>query len=134
MTTHYSGALRTEGKHLKSGTTLITDPPIDNHGKGEAYSPTDLLCAALSSCMITIMGIYAQKETIDISGMKAEITKTMSASPRRISEIKIEITLPDDKILVLTEKNKSDLKHAAHTCPVALSIHPDLKQNVEFNF
>lgn len=134
MTTLYLGDLKTEGKHLLSGTTLITDPPIDNNGKGESYSPTDLLSAALSSCMITIMGIYAKKESIDVVGLKADITKIMAPNPRRVSEIVIAMSLPENKIGGLSEKNKQELKHAAHTCPVALSLHPDLKQTIRFNF
>ncbi len=134
MTTQYLGKLKTEGTHLNSGTKLITDPPLDNNGKGESYSPTDLLCAALSSCMITIMGILANKENLDISDMKAVVTKIMVANPRRVSEIIIDMTLPEDKVLLLSTKNKADLKHAAHTCPVALSIHPDIKQSISFNF
>ena len=134
MTTVYLGELQTEGTHLKSGTKLLTDPPIDNNGKGLAYSPTDLLSAALSSCMITIMGILAQKEGLDIVGLKADITKIMVANPRRVSEIVIDMVLPENKVALLSEKNRADLKHAAHTCPVALSIHPDIKQKVSFNF
>jgi putative redox protein len=134
MTTFYPGELRTEGTHLLSGTKILTDPPLDNHGKGEAYSPTDLLCAALSSCMITIMGILANKDKLDITGMNAEVTKTMAANPRRVSEIKIDLSLPEQKISLLSEANKEALKKAAHTCPVALSIHPDIKQNISFNF
>ncbi len=134
MTTSYLGDLRTEGTHLKSGNTLITDAPTDNQGKGEAYSPTDLVCAALSSCALTTMGIVANREKIDITEMKAEITKVMAADPRRISEIEIRITLPELKIKLLDDKQKELLKHTAHHCPVAVSLHPDLKQKFSFNF
>jgi putative redox protein len=134
MTTKYLGELRTEGTHLKSGNTLITDAPTDNNGKGEAYSPTDLVCSALSSCMMTIMGIVANRENLDLVGMQADITKVMSAEPRKISEVHIKFTLEQSKINKLTEKERTVLKRAAHTCPVALSLHPDIKQVVEFNF
>ncbi|HVD97695.1 MAG TPA: OsmC family protein [Cytophagaceae bacterium] len=134
MTTTYLGELRTEGKHLKSGNTLVTDAPIDNNGKGEAYSPTDLVCAALSSCILTTMGIVANRDGIDMKGMTAEVTKIMAVSPRRIAEIVVNMKLPEEKVNRLSEKNKQVLKHSAHTCPVALSLHPDTKQTLLFNF
>ena len=129
---NYIGDLRTEAVHLKSGKKIITDAPIDNNGKGEAFSPTDLVCAALSACMMTIMGIKAKQEGIDILGMHSQISKSMTASPRKISEIGIAFVHPNPESL--SESHRKLLKDAAHTCPVALSIHPDIKQNVVFNF
>jgi putative redox protein len=134
MTALYNGDLRTEGTHLKSGNKIITDAPLDNNGKGEAYSPTDLVCAALASCILTTLGILANRENLDIVNMKAEITKVMVSDPRRISEIIIDITLPESTVLKLSDKHKTILKRAAHSCPVALSLHPDIKQNFHFNF
>ncbi len=127
----YLGSLRTESLHIQSGNKLITDAPLDNNGKGEAFSPTDLVCSALCSCMMTIMGIVANREEIDISGMEGDITKVMAANPRRISEVHIHITMPDRE---LSQKQKEVLKRAALTCPVALSLHPDIKQVITFNF
>ncbi|MCS7018115.1 MAG: OsmC family protein [Cytophagales bacterium] len=127
----YLGDLRTESIHIKSGTRIITDAPTDNHGKGEAFSPTDLVCAALASCKMTIMGILANREGIDLQGLSCEIEKVMATNPRRISEIKITFSLPNSQ---LTEKQRTMLINAANTCPVALSLHPDLKRTVVYNF
>jgi len=129
--TSYLGNLRTAPKHLQSGTDIITDAPVDNNGKGEAFSPTDLIAAALGSCMATIMGIVAQKDNFEISGLVWETTKIMSSNPRKIEEIIIDFTwdgAPDD------EKMLQKLKNAARTCPVALSLSADLKQTINFNF
>ena len=124
----YKGDLRTEATHLQSGNTIITDAPVDNEGKGEAFSPTDLVATALASCMITIMGIVARRDGIDIEGTTAEVEKVMSADPRRIGEIRIKIhfSIPIDK------KDKERLERAAHTCPVRKSLHDDLNEIVEF--
>jgi putative redox protein len=129
---NYLGELRTEAEHLKSKEKIITDAPPDNNGKGEAFSPSDLVCSSLASCMITIMGMVAQRENLDIKGLSAEVTKVMVANPRKISEIKIDFFMPGN--VSLSEKQKELLKRAAHTCPVALSIHPEIKQIVSFNF
>jgi putative redox protein len=131
MTGEYMGLLRTQNVHLKSGNTLITDAPPDNKGKGEAFSPTDLVCAALSSCMMTTMGIEAEKDGIDLRGIKTEITKIMAANPRRIQEIQITLSHPG---LQITETQKEKLKHIALHCPVALSLSDNLKQTIVFNF
>ncbi|GAB3826319.1 OsmC family protein [Pontibacter rugosus] len=128
----YSGNLRTTAQHLASGNSIITDAPVDNNGKGEAFSPTDLVSAALGSCMMTIMGIVANRSNIDIEGMEIEITKIMSAEPRRIGEIILNFTMPAGK--TYSDKEKSMLENAAHTCPVALSLHPDIKQTVNFQY
>jgi len=130
-TVEYVGDLRTKGVHLKSGNTITTDAPIDNQGKGEAFSPTDLVSAALSSCMMTIMGQVANREGVDLKGLKTEVVKVMSANPRKIAEIKITFTHPN---LQATEVQKQKLKNAAVTCPVALSLAESLKQTVLFNF
>jgi len=127
----YKGDLRTELTHLGSGNVVITDAPLDNKGRGEAFSPTDLVATALSSCMITIMGILAREHGFSIDGAKAEITKIMDADPRRISEIQIKVYFP---AIEYTQKQKTMLRRAAETCPVALSLHPEIKQVVEFDF
>ena len=128
---YYSGNLRTEATHLKSGNKCITDAPIDNNGKGEAFSPTDLLSTSLGSCMLTIMGIVAERHQINIEGTSVEITKIMETNPRRVVEIVVEIEMPKGNF---TDKEKELLENAAKTCPVAKSLHPDLKQNVIFNY
>ena len=127
----YMGGLRTEVTHLKSGNKVITDAPLDNNGRGEAFSPTDLTCASLNSCMMTLMGILAERENIDLTGLKADIVKVMAASPRKIAEI--QITFTHDS-LVATDTQKEKLKRAALTCPVTLSLNDELKQNIVFNF
>lgn len=131
MTAIYKGDLRTEITHLKSGNRVITDAPPDNNGRGEAFSPTDLTCASLNSCMMTLMGILAQREGIDLKGLTSEIVKVMASNPRKIAEIKISFTHPN---LAATEVQKTKLKRAALTCPVALSLSDSLVQTVEFNF
>ena len=110
----------------------ITDAPVDNNGRGEAFSPSDLVCAALGSCMLTIMGIVAERNSINLEGTKMEITKKMVADPRRISEIVIEFNMPAG--ISYSDKEKALLENAAKTCPVALSLHPDINQNVTFNY
>lgn len=127
----YQGNLRTTLTHLASGQSFITDAPVDNNGRGEAFSPTDTVCAALSSCMMTLMGIYANRENIDLSGLSSTITKHMAADPRRISKIEIDFTWPNPQA---SDHQKMLLKRAALTCPVAYSLHPDIEQVVTFNF
>jgi putative redox protein len=127
----YQGELRTELTHLRSGNKIITDAPPDNNGKGEAFSPTDLACAALSSCMMTLMGIFARSEGIDLAGLRSEIVKIMDNNPRKIAEIQITFTHVN---LVATDVQKEKLKHAALTCPVALSLSENIKQTVTFHF
>jgi uncharacterized OsmC-like protein len=131
MTGFYQGELRTEVTHLRSGNKIITDAPPDNNGKGEAFSPTDLACAALSSCMMTLMGILARREEIDLAGLRSEIVKIMDNNPRKIAEIQITFTHVN---LVASDAQKEKLKHAALTCPVALSLSENIKQTVTFNF
>lgn len=126
----YLGELRTEATHIQSNSLIHTDAPKDNHGKGEAFSPTDLIATALGSCMISVMGIVALKEGITtVEGTIAEVIKVMYAEPRRIGEIHIKITFPKKNF---TDKEKLMYERAAHTCPVAKSLHPDLKQIIEF--
>ncbi len=130
-TVEYMGDLRTQAVHLKSGQSVTTDAPTDNQGKGEAFSPTDLVSSALSSCMMTIMGQVANREGINLKGLKTEVVKIMSANPRKIAEIKITFTHPN---LQATEVQKQKLRNAAVTCPVALSLAESLKQTILFNF
>ena len=124
----YQGKLRTEATHIRSGKSILTDAPVDNQGKGDAFSPTDLVATALGTCMLTVMGIVAQRHGIDMTGTKADVEKVMGKNPRRIAEVKIHIKfknriMPDDRIR---------LERAAHDCPVGNSLHPDLKEMVEF--
>ena len=129
--TKYLGELRTESVHLKSNNSLITDAPLDNNGKGQAFSPTDLLATALATCMITVMGINANKHGLNIDGINCSVTKIMAINPRRVSEIMIEFNFPKNNF---DEKQKEILREAAQNCPVAFSLHPDLVQTVSFNF
>jgi len=130
-TVEYLGNLRTQAKHLKSGNLVVTDAPTDNNGRGEAFSPTDLVCAALSSCMMTIMGMVAEREAIVLKGLITTVVKVMASNPRKIAEVQITFTHP---ALVATEVQKQKLKNAALTCPVALSLAESVKQTVVFNF
>lgn len=127
----YLGDLRTEATHVKSGTKLVTDAPTDNQGKGEFFSPTDLVAASLGSCMITIMGISARNQGFSIDGASWEVTKIMADNPRRIGEIVVELTFPPNGY---TEQQKRVIEHIAKNCPVALSLHPDLKQTVKITY
>ena len=129
--TIYTGELRTQATHLASQNTIITDAPIDNNGKGEAFSPTDLLAASLGSCMLTIMGIAANTHGFSIDGTKISVNKIMTANPRRIGEIVVDFTFPLNSY---NEKEKMLIEKAAATCPVALSLHPDLIQTINFNW
>ena len=129
--TTYLGDLRTEATHIQSGNVIITDAPLDNEGKGEAFSPSDLLTSALGSCMLTIMGITAREQDINIDGTTCSITKIMASDPRRVSEVQITFNFPQGNY---SEKDKTILKRSAETCPVAKSVHPDLIQNLVFNF
>jgi len=121
--------LRTEATHNASKNKIITDAPLDNHGKGEAFSPTDLLSTSLAQCMMTIMGIEADKLGTDLNGTRIEVTKKMTVSPRKVAKIEVVFYLPQT-----TLEFKSELEHAALNCPVALSLSPDLKQHVIFNY
>jgi uncharacterized OsmC-like protein len=127
----YQGNLRTEAIHLKSSKTVITDAPVDNNGKGDAFSPTDLLATSLGCCMVTIMGIIAERNEIKIEGTEIEITKIMESNPRRVSEIIVEFKMPANNY---SDKEKLLLENAARTCPVAESLKAELKQTVIFNY
>ena len=129
--TTYISELRTQATHVQSGTTILTDAPVDNQGKGEYFSPTDLLSASLGSCMLTIMGIAARTHQFNIDGTTVKITKIMVANPRKVGEIVVELNFPANNY---SEKEKKIIENAAKTCPVALSLHPDLKQTVFLNF
>ena len=126
----YQGNFRTEAVHLNSGNTIITDAPVDNEGKGEAFSPTYLVATALASCMLTIMGIIARRDGININGAAAEVEKIMSPNPRRIGKVNIKILFKNQ--LKNTEKEK--LERAAKTCPVSGSLHSNLKETIEFMY
>ena len=125
----YLSELRTEATHLASGMKIITDAPVDNQGKGQAFSPTDLMSTSLATCALTIMGIAANTHHINMAGTKAEVTKIMAANPRRVAEIHVTFTFPE---ITYTDKEKAILENAAKTCPVALSVNPSLIQKMEF--
>ncbi|MGN0033631.1 MAG: OsmC family protein [Candidatus Limimorpha sp.] len=127
----YKGNLHNEITHLQSGNCIQTDAPTDNHGMGAAFSPTDLVCASLAACMMTIMGINAQNQQINIDGTTYEVSKTMSANPRRIGQIDIVFTFPP---MQYSDKQKVILRKAAESCPVGKSLHPDVKINMIMNF
>jgi len=126
----YKGDLRTEATHLQSGNVILTDAPVDNKGKGEAFSPTDLLATSLGNCMLTIMGIAAAERELNIEGTTCSITKIMAANPRRVGEIHAVINIPGN----YTDKEKAVLENAAKTCPVFYSLHPDIKKEISFNY
>ncbi len=127
----YLGNLRTRSEHLPSGTEILTDAPVDNNGKGEAFSPTDLVSSALASCMVTIMGIVAARHELNLDELSWEVTKIMQSNPRKIQEIVVDFKWEnpvDDPALI------QKLKNAAKTCPVALSLDPAIRQTINFNF
>jgi putative redox protein len=126
----YTGNLRTEATHLKSKQTIITDAPTDNNGKGEAFSPTDLLSTSLVSCMITLMGIAANNHDFELGKIEANMRKHMANSPRKVAKIEIEMCVYGN----YSEKEKIILDKAARTCPVALSLNPDIEQFLEITF
>ena len=126
----YVGDLRTVCIHLQSGTQILTDAPTDNHGKGEAFSPTDLVATALGSCMVSIMGIKSKDLNVDLKDSTVSITKIMQAEPRKIAKIEVILNMA----IEASEKNKTILERAAITCPVLLSLHPDIEKDVVFNW
>ena len=127
----YIGGLRTEAMHVKSGQIILTDAPTDNQGRGEAFSPTDLLATSLGACAITVVGIAAQTHGFDVDGTTISITKIMTSDPRRVGEVIVELNFPAVKY---SEKEKSIIRHTINTCPVSKSLHPDLKQTFIINF
>jgi putative redox protein len=128
----YEGDLRTVARHLQSGNEIETDAPVDNQGKGERFSPTDLVATALGACMATVMGIKSRDMQVDLRGMKLSILKIMKPDPRRIAGVNIVFEFPAG--LQVDDKQRAILERTAHTCPVMYSIHPDLEVKVEFNW
>ncbi len=129
--TVYLGDLRTEITHLQSGNKIVTDAPTDNHGKGEFFSPTDMFAASLASCILTIMGLSAKTYGFDIDGTEVMTTKVMGTNPRRVVEIIVEMTFPHNRY---TDKERKLMELAANECPVANSLHPDIKKTITFKF
>lgn len=126
----YLGDLRTSSVHLQSGTEILSDAPKDNHGKGEAFSPTDLLANALGSCMISIMAIKSRDLDLDLTGSTIDVTKIMQAEPRKIAKIKIVMNMS----IATDEKNKTILERVAMNCPVLLSLNPDIEKDITFHW
>lgn len=128
---HYTGGLRTTCTHLKSGNSFETDAPTDNHGKGERFSPTDLMATSLATCMITVMGIKARTMGFDLDGVTIEVLKIMKQDPRRVGGIDLHFHIPAN-LLKLEEKTISILKNTGETCPVIKSIHPDIEVKIDW--
>jgi uncharacterized OsmC-like protein len=127
----YTGGLRTECEHLRSGDRFITDAPVDNNGLGQAFSPTDTVATGLASCMLTMMGIKARDmQGVVLKGSSAEVTKHMTTDPRRISKIEVALTLPAG----ISERDRKVLTHTAKTCPVLYSLHPDIEKVISFEW
>jgi len=126
----YKGNLRCEAEHLQSKSTIETDAPTDNRGKGERYSPTDLLCVSLTTCMLTTMGIKAADLKVDIDNAKADVTKHMASDPRRVAKIEVSVTLPKN----IDEKERLILERAGNNCPVAKSVHPDIELALKYDW
>ena len=128
----YEGELHTVARHLQSGTEIETDAPTDNQGRGERFSPTDLVATALAACMATTMGIKSRDLQVELKGMKLSVLKIMKPDPRRIAGVNIVFEFPDN--LQVDEKQRAILERTAHTCPVMQSIHPDMEVKIEFNW
>ncbi len=126
----YTGELRTTCTHIGSGNSFITDAPLDNNGLGQAFSPTDTVATGLATCILTMMGIKANNLNVKIDNSTAEVTKHMSANPRRISKIEVNLKLPSN----IGDKERKILIHTANTCPVHYSLHPDIEKNITFNW
>ncbi len=126
----YTGNLRTTCVHLRSGDSFITDAPVDNNGLGQAFSPTDTIATGLASCMLTMMGIKARDLDIDLTNATAEVTKHMTADPRRISKISVVLSLPSS----FSDKQRKNLENTARTCPVLYSLHPEIEKVISFNW
>jgi uncharacterized OsmC-like protein len=126
----YVGDLRKVCIHLQSGSQIVTDATTDNHGKGEAFSPTVLVATALGSCMVSIMGIKSRDLDVDLKDSTVSITKIMQSEPRKIAKIEVILNMS----IETSEKNKTILERAAMTCPVLLSLHPDIEKDVVFNW
>ena len=128
----YEGQLHCQATHTKSGTIIETDAPVDNRGKGERFSPTDLLCVSLGTCIITTMGIKATDMGIDLTGAILEVTKHMVADPRRVGRIDVTLRFPAG--LKLEEKDRIILERSGNNCPVQKSIHPDIQSNITYEW
>lgn len=126
----YKGNLRCEAVHLQSKSTIETDAPTDNRGKGERFSPTDLLCVSLGTCMLTTMGIKANDLEIDMANSKADVTKHMASDPRRVAKIEVSVSLPQN----INEKERLILERTGNNCPVAKSIHPDIELVLNYSW
>jgi len=128
-TARYEGQLRTQATHVASGTSIQTDAPVDNHGRGEAFSPTDLVGTALGTCILTTMAIVAERHNVDLVGSTVDVKKIMSSEPpRRIAQFDVDLYLP----ATLSESDRALMERVAHTCPVALSLNPEIRQEVRF--
>ncbi len=127
----YNGGLRTTCTHLRSGSVIETDAPVDNNGKGERFSPTDLMATSLATCMLTVMGIKARSLGFDLTNMKMDVLKIMKADPRRVGGIELTVHIPED-LRTVDEKTRLILKRAALTCPVQLSIHADIEVKMDW--
>ena len=126
----YTGNLRCEAEHIQSRTTIETDAPTDNRGKGEKFSPTDLLCVSLATCMLTTIAIKSRELGVDVTNSEAKVTKHMLGNPRRVGKIEVAVTLPSNG----SESDQKVLERTGDNCPVIKSIHPDIEMNVEFGW
>lgn len=126
----YKGSLRTACEHLKSNSIVETDAPTDNNGNGERFSPTDLVATALASCMLTVMGIKANQAEIKFDNVSASVTKIMGTEPRRISDVNVVVKIAEK----WSDREKEIMENTAKTCPVAKSLHPDINQNISFEY
>ena len=127
----YNGELRTICTHLRSGNSFETDAPVDNNGRGERFSPTDLMSTSLATCMITVMGIKSRTMGLDLDGIKIDVLKIMKADPRRVGSIELTFHIPDE-LKDMDKKTISILKNTGITCPVQLSIHPDIDVKIDW--
>lgn len=130
-TVEYKGDLRTICTHLASGNSFETDAPVDNHGKGERFSPTDLMATSLATCMITVMGIKARTMGFDLNDVKIEVLKIMKSDPRRVGGIELSFHIPET-LINIEEKTKTILKNTGNTCPVQFSLHPDIEVKIDW--
>ena len=128
----YKGSLRCEAKHLQSGSMIETDAPTDNKGKGERFSPTDMLCVSLATCIVTTMGIKGTDMDIDLTNTSVEVTKHMLPDPRRVAKIEVKLNMPS--ALQLDEKDKAILERVGNNCPVTKSLHPDMQVEIQYNW
>jgi putative redox protein len=130
----YEGDLHTEARHGPSGAKLATDAPVDNHGRGESFSPTDLLATGLGTCMATVMGILAKKRGYELAGMRVNVKKLMTPPPRRIARLEVKIEVPESAALTVDAAGRTDLEYEANHCPVRLSLLDAIEVPVEFSW